>query len=150
MAQRPLDLHKVNQIYDLFEGGAMISEIVTKVGTNRESVRKYLRQKYTPAQKRKIVKRNFKQLKGTSSPNWKGGKEITRVGYVRLWISKTERVMEHRLVMEQHLGRKLTKSEVVHHLNGDNADNRLENLRVTTFGEDIRLHNLERQSKAVS
>ena len=147
MAQKPLSLTKVNQIYSLFESGAMISEIVQKTGTNRETIRQYLLKRYTPAQKRKLVKKNFHQLKGQDSPNWKGGREITRAGYVRLWVSRTERVMEHRQVMEAHLGRKLTKSEAIHHINGNNADNRIENLRVTTFGEDIRRHNLERQKQ---
>src|SRR3989344_7847196 len=107
MAQRPLDLRKVNQIYDLFESGAMISEIVQTVGTNRESVRKYLLKRYTSKQKRAIVKKNIKWLKGKDSPNWKGGREVTKEGYVLLWISKDKRVLEHRKIMEEHLGRKL-------------------------------------------
>ena len=61
MAQRPLDLQKVNKIYELFESGSMIGEIVTKLGTNRETVRQYLSKKYTPKQKRAIVLKNFRQ-----------------------------------------------------------------------------------------
>ncbi len=36
----------------------------------------------------------------------------------------------HRLIVEEHLGRRLTEDEVVHHRNGDKHDNRLENLEV--------------------
>ena len=125
----------------------MISEIVTQLGTNRETVRQYLLKKYTPKQKRAIVLKNFRQPKGKDSPNWKGGRELTKAGYVRLWISRTERVLEHRQLMEEHLGRKLAESEVVHHINGKNADNRIANLQLTTFSEDISRHNRARYKK---
>ena len=147
MAQKPLDLQKVNKIYELFESGSTIAEIVKEIRTNRETVRQYLLKRYTPKQKRAIVLKNFRQPRGQNNPNWKGGREVTSAGYIRLWISRNERVLEHRKVMEEHLGRKLARSEVVHHINGNNSDNRLANLELTTFSEDISRHNFARAKR---
>ncbi len=54
--------------------------------------------------------------------------------------TKSNYVLHHRVVMENHLGRLLTEDEVVHHLNEDKKDNRIENLEVMTKEEHGRHH----------
>jgi len=44
-------------------------------------------------------------------------------------------IMEHRLIIAEHIGRLLTKDEIVHHINGVRGDNRLENLELTTWSD---------------
>ncbi len=52
-------------------------------------------------------------------------------------------VLHHRVVMENHLGRLLEPDEVVHHINHDKHDNRIENLEVMTHVEHS-LHHVKR------
>ncbi len=66
---------------------------------------------------------------------WKGGRFKNKFGYIVIsnplyeyGNGEKQRVLEHRYFMEQHLGRKLTLNEHVHHINGIKDDNRLENL----------------------
>jgi len=54
--------------------------------------------------------------------------------------TKNGYVLEHRIVMENHLNRLLTADEIVHHINHDGKDNRIENLEVMTRSEHGRHH----------
>ena len=76
---------------------------------------------------------------GPKYAHWKGGRRTRPDGYIRVLAPEghphpceahrgVAYILEHRLVMEQKIGRYLEQKEVVHHLNGDPSDNRPDNL----------------------
>jgi hypothetical protein len=92
---------------------------------------------------------------GEDAINWKGGRVIDTNGYVQIYMPAHPNavgnyVPEHRLVMETHLGRVLDSSEEVHHDNEDKQDNRIENLKLLTKSEHIRLHLAREKSLGIN
>jgi hypothetical protein len=67
---------------------------------------------------------------GAENPSWKGGRYVSKDGYVIIWTAKNEYRKEHHVVMEKHLGRRLLPHETVHHKNGVRNDNRHRNLEL--------------------
>jgi len=87
---------------------------------------------------------------GDKSKNWKGGRYIDGKGYI--YLLKPDHpnavngyVREHRLIMEEFLGRYLTKEEIVHHKNEIKDDNRIENLML--FANDTKHKNYHKYLK---
>ena len=68
-------------------------------------------------------------------------------GYILVYVpehpmaDRTGYVLEHRVVVESLLGRYLSSNEIVHHVNGDKSDNRIDNLEVVSRATHARIHN---------
>lgn len=60
--------------------------------------------------------------------------------------TKNGYVLHHRIVVENHINRLLSPDEVVHHVNGNKKDNRIENLEVKSKKQHARDHASENGS----
>lgn len=88
----------------------------------------------------------FRFTKGQAAHNYKG---LTKhaLGYNVFREPGEERQLEHRLVVERFLGRKLSENEIVHHKNGVRTDNRIENLQIMDHSEHTKLHQEEQKMR---
>lgn len=123
------------EVQALFEEGCTAAEMAEHFGCSTYPVKRVLGALglRRPACRRKGL------WVGPQNPAWKGGRRVRKDGYVVVWTPEGER-LEHRVVMEQHLGRSLRPGEIVHHRDQDKANNRPSNLEVMTQSEHARLH----------
>jgi len=91
---------------------------------------------------------------GPRASNWSGGKRIDKNGYIYILVGKEHHLsdpygyaLEHRVIAEEVIGRKLRKDEVVHHADGDRHNNKPENLIVMSKSNHRALHNAIRNGR---
>lgn len=86
---------------------------------------------------------------GESNSQWRGGRRITSEGYVEIYIpehpnaSVRGTVYEHRLVMEEQIGRYLASEESVHHIDECKENNHPSNLMLFASEADHQRHHWE-------
>lgn len=86
--------------------------------------------------KRWDVRQKISQVTRGKSKTFKDGKDLRRLdmkmttnGYILKYDdSRQKHVPEHRIVVEEAIGRRLTDQECVHHIDGEKTNNALDNL----------------------
>lgn len=86
---------------------------------------------------------------GAGNPKWRGGKTSERgravvyaPGDPNATLMGGTHAYEYRLIAARMLGRPLLPTEIVHHIDGDVANNAPENLEVMTQAAHIKRHGL--------
>lgn len=117
------------KLLKMCEEGYSLTQMGKAIGAKRDTVKKFLR-------RHGVTKEFLTTKEGEKHYAWKG-RLIDKDGYVLIHQKghpnarkHTHYIFEHRLVMEDFLGRTLLPGEVVHHKNGVKEDNRIENLQL--------------------
>lgn len=82
---------------------------------------------------------------GKKNPFYKG---IPKKKYKQVYDKKTKKVVYfHRKLMEKHIGRRLLRTEFVHHKDGNTMNNKIENLELLSHGrtEHAKFHSDNRR-----
>ena len=111
------------QVAAIADGFLSRTQIAEQLGCTAARVKKAL------ARNPHIPRRPVGPPPGKRNPAWIGGRMVDLDGYVLL-STKPTRVSEHRVVMEQKLGRLLLPGEVVDHIDGITIHNDPTNLRL--------------------
>lgn len=122
---------ETEEILRLHEAGLSQMKISVRIGRTQPFVGRVLRRNGI---------NTFKIPKGEKHGHWKGGRIIDEAGYARVRVTSDDEfesmrmhdgyVMEHRLVLARKLGRPLTRTETVHHIDGDKLNNHPDNLQL--------------------
>lgn len=128
--KRPKWADTVREIGRQLDPEATVAEVAEKTGYSVTTVLKAARETGVklkdPCHRGEIITHNgYRMIK---APDGHPGADSK--GYVR----------EHRIVMERKIGRHLEPGEIVHHINHDKLDNRIENLELTTLAEHTSHH----------
>jgi len=135
----------LEQIRSRYTEGATLRELAAELGKSEEWIRRLMRANG-------IERRRRGQPVGKYLPS--GGRIVDKGGYIlrkadgHPYANSNGYVREHRLVMEQKLGRYLEPEEVVHHINSVKGDNRPENLELYASNAEHKREDMQGNSWA--
>jgi len=147
MSRKFISEELVHQMHSEYEAGSGTNELGAKYGFKGASV-------YCAFQRYGLPTRAPKEAGQISAAKRSGDKHWRRrnPSDIKSCAYRSQRIVDgdgkvhkrrtHVIVMEQHIGRRLTKDEVVHHINGDKHDNRIENLQLMTRREHTQYEQL--------
>lgn len=95
------------------------------------------------------------QVSKDKHPRWNNGITISSHRYIKIQVGKDHPCADpngyaylHHLVWISS-GRQIPNNMVIHHVNGNTKDNRIENITIKTSSDHIRDHNKERSGELV-
>ena len=137
-----IGIERRGRLLEMIATGSTAGEIAAELDVNPETIRKFAR--------KRCLKIQRQPMRGANHPCWRGGIVLDRSGYalVRVAVAGPYGYLiraiqrrgkagtdpngyapEHRIVMDNQLGRRLRKGEVVDHIDGDVTNNSPTNLR---------------------
>lgn len=161
----PVDSALANSVKNSYLAGKSIPEVAVEFDISKSTIRAALIEancirsrseaiKLTAAQgklgsgmrgkKRVFTEAHKQKMKIAAIERGKTSKgfSIKPRGYAEITRGEHKGRLQHRVVAEQKIGRKLLPNEVVHHINHQRSDNRPENLEVMTWTAHASLHAL--------
>ena len=125
-----MNINNLNALY--FNTDKSIKDLTYFFNKSEESIRRFMIQNNIPRKDKTLKIRQINKDKFV-------GIFQRSDGYISILV-EDKYVLEHRFIIEKHIGRKLEHYEHVHHKNEIKNDNRIENLEVLSISEHAKHH----------